>query len=293
VPETNGRWEFIKQAGRWARQSLAAAVRGVDVVIDPNTAPVPPGEPVPAAGAAPESIGTRIGRRALTAAQHRIGGASLAAAADGPAEEPEDGSAAAPPTLAVFPGAGAALVQAALGVRGQVLAAVEDLEQPALVLDLAWLPLEIGRHYFDQRSGGRLLAVGGYLRAALVTCAGARPSADLYCALGEDALARHLGPGAPALLLEYPERLLAALAAGKVQRALLGGEALARALALPGVALERELTAGFDLPWVPVWGLFSRGAEPLLGSLEQEHVALAPAAALPGMAALLETLPAL
>lgn len=295
------RIEFLARAGKLAWKGLVAAVAGVEIVVDPNEPP-PEASQTPAAaeGAAdspsaaaepvapgPEDVGTPIGRKALAAAQHRMESAVLAPRGREPAvADPLEG---APLTLALFPGAGPGLVKAALGLEGEELSLGGDMELHATRHDLAWLPLEIGMRFYEPMGGGRLLAVGGYRRASLVRFGEAAPGADVWCALGDDELFRHLpAQWRSRLLLEHEEALWRAIERQRARLALLGGEALERALSRPDATVEVELTAGASFPWVPVWGLFSPGRGPEVTAFEQEHLVMVPAAELPELQDLLE-----
>jgi len=197
-------------------------------------------------------------------------------------------------------------------MRGETLPAHGDLEGPATSRDLAWLPLLAGWPHYRTFPLGRLVAVGGYRRAALVRfggfdAGGARPgggnrSADgagtqpVWATLGNDALAAFLpAPDRAPLYLEEPVRLREAIASGLVQQALLGGADLAWAEGLPNcrdVCILSGADAGLD--WVPVWGLFSRGATVSWPETVPDaaphpdadpHIALAPLHTTPGLIA--------
>ncbi|MBP2019109.1 hypothetical protein J2Z79_002526 [Symbiobacterium terraclitae] len=319
------RLRALSEAGRTAAAGVRALLTGFDVVIDPNggdsgpeRAAARPPATGPAAAGLP-GVGSAIGRRALAAAAHRPGlaerlspGAALPTrmAQERPETDPalaERGAAAElparpPPSVACYPCEGTAALCRALGLTGEMLPAHGDLEGPATSRDLAWLPILAGWSHYRSLPGGRLLAVGGYRRAALVRFDhsdggdghDAHP-ADLHpqpvwAALGNDALAA-LAPvcGRFPLYLEEPERLRAAIAAGQVRQALLGGADLAWAEGLPAARVVRTLSgsdAGLD--WVPVWGLFSRGATVTWpeGDVEADpRVVLVPLETAPGLMA--------
>lgn len=273
------RLELLKQMGLSAWQGLKVAVTGVDVVIDPNK----PAEPEQTEGEGgeqgsppqppPEAIGTAIGRRAMAAAQHRSRAAVRAT--EGSAVGAAELLAGVPLTLAVYPGAGSALVEQTLGVAGVPLPLDGDPEVEATAHDLAWLPLAVGEQ-FCERGGGRLVAVGGYRRAALVRFEGAAARyLGTWCAAGDDALARH----APAdLLFETPEKLWRALEQGQAEQALLGGGLLGRALRLPGAVIVTELVPGEETGLIPVWGLFSTGRVPPLEMADDGEILIVPLA---------------
>lgn len=290
------RLDFLKQAGKTGLMGLKALITGVDIVVDPNdpnernetnensTPPPPrrdeaekaqaanPGEqptaPATAEGTAetstpagPSSIGSAIGRRALAHGAHRIGAATRAETGEAVSRETLEAS--IPLTLAVYPSAGAPLLRQALGLTGQELPPDGELEVEATSCDLAWLPLEVGRWYYERLAHGRLLAVGGYHRTALVRFGEAGRGTPIWCALGDDRLAGALPPEwRGSLYLEEPAKLIRAMESGRVGLALLGGELLKQALALPGTAVAFELPAAGGPDWVPAWGLFTAGRLP-------------------------------
>ena len=258
-----GRLEALKQVGLTAWQGLKVAVTGVDVVIDPGEpAPGEPGAAGAAGSASSEQIGTVIGRRALAASTHQMGAALRSS--EGVAVATEELLAGAPLTLSVYPGAGAALVAEALGVEAATLPVDGDLETESVSRDLAWLPLATGRQIYSRVAGSRLLAVGGYRRAALVRFEGARPRfPGVWCCLGDDALGRPDVQEEPARLLRFVNR-------GEVERALLGGSLLEQALQAPGAVVEAELGP------TPVWGLFSSGRHVAVPAVEDGAVLLVP-----------------
>lgn len=224
-------------------------------------------------------------------------------------------------TLAFYPTPELRQLAASLGLGAEPLAPDGDPAADATARELAWLPLLAGWSAYRTLPGSRLLAVAGYRRAALVAFdppgrpagpsqgkavdsgrsvpSGASqgkaaevdgPAAvrtPVWAPLGCDALGCALAPAERGpLLLEEPARLREAIRAGRVRRALLGGEDLAWALTLPGARAVRPL-AGPGLYWAPVWGLFSRGARLALPDPPPEpnpHLALAPAEAVPGLA---------
>ncbi|MDB4895651.1 MAG: hypothetical protein JWN15_1913 [Firmicutes bacterium] len=279
------RLELFRQAGLAAWQGLKAIATGIDVVVEPESGsesesgsgsgsePGSESESDSQAGPAQsqsEAIGTAIGRRAMAAAEHRVGAAEGGAA--GSAVTAVELLANIPLTLAVYPGPAVPLVERALTLTGAPLPVDGDLEIAATSRDLAWLPLDMGRVYYARFPGGRMLATGGYRRAALVRLeAGAGAWPGTWCALGEDALAAGM-PNPPDLVLERPEALWRAMAQGQVRQALLGGELLERALALPGAAVVLALVPGAGVAVLPLWGLFSSGRTPVFSGAADEHL---------------------
>lgn len=273
------RLDLLKQAGLMAWEGLKTAVKGVDVVIDPNEPPQVPATETEQEGAgkesprlpSPDQIGTVIGRRAMAAAEHRVGSAQMVQAGAG--VDQATWLSELPLTLALYPGPAAPLLAEALGLEATYLPSDGALEVEATAHDLAWLPLEMGRPFYRRLDGGRLLAEGGYRRAALVRFPAATPRyPGLWALLGDDALAAALAPDQQGkLLLESPQKLWGVLERGEAEAALLGGDLLERALHLPGAVVEAEAFAP-----LPIWGLFGAGRVPAIAPVESEHLQILP-----------------
>ncbi len=250
----------------------------------------PPGRRALTAAPTTHGVGSPLGRRALAAAAHAPGLARRLPPAPGPEGGSLPGTTAAggepgpPPTLAFYPAPELARLAEALGLGGEPLAPDGDFAADATARELAWLPLLAGWTAYQTLPGGRLLAVAGYRRAALVAFGAASGREPVWAPLGSDALAAALAPEERGrLYLEEPGRLRDAIAAGRVRRALLGGDDLAWALGQPGARAVRPLT-GPGLDWMPVWGLFSRGAQVALPApppAPGPHLVLVPAAMAP------------
>lgn len=277
------RLDFLRQAGKLAVQGLKATVTGVDLVIDPNKPEPPPADPVPGEAPAPpsEPIGSIIGRRALAAGSHRMNGAERTD--EGEALSAAELLAEVPYSLAVYPGAGAGLVREAVQVPGDLLPLTGDLEWESRGRDLVWLPLVMGCQTQLRPGVGRLTAVGGYRRSALVQFGAAAATADIWCALGDDLL-HWLVPDQyrGRLLLEEPQKLRTQVEQQQVRLALLGGDDLDWALTLPGASVALEVQAA-DLPFVPIWGLFANGRAPALSVVADDQQVLAPVEELPAL----------
>lgn len=260
------RRQVLRQAGLAAVAGLRAALAGPEIIVEE-------GPPEAARCTAP-------------------GGLSVQADAAGDGAPPRTGEPPAPPpTLAVYPAPELSRLAEALGLDGEPLAPDGDPAADASARELAWLPLLAGWAAYRTLPGSRLLAVAGYRRAALVTFGGAGGNEPVWAPLGSDALAAVLGPAGRGLLyLAAPGRLREAIAAGRVRRAVMGGADLAWALALPGAREVRPLT-GPGLDWMPVWGLFSRGARLPLPDPPPDvgpHLLIQPAAMAPGLTDWLE-----
>lgn len=280
------RLRALGQAALAAAAGLRAVLGGVDIVVEDGAQE---------AGAPPErgapGIGTPLGRRALAAAAHTPGLAvRLQPAPDpevSPLPEAKGANGQAPAlTLVLYPAPELERLAGALGLTGESLPPDGDFAAAAFARELAWLPLLTGWSAYRALPGGRLLLAAGYRTAALVAFGGAGGREPLWAPLGSDALAAALPPEERGpLYLEEPGRLRAAVAAGRARRALLGGADLAWALEQPGARALRMLTAP-GLDWMPVWGLFSRGARlPLPDPLPapDPHLVLAPLEAAPGL----------
>lgn len=281
------RLELLKRAGLMAWEGLKTVVKGVDVVIDPNEPPQQQAKPTGSEKESgesdsplpppPDGVGTVIGRRAMAAAEHRVGSAQTAQR--GLAVNTQELLSQVPLTLALYPGPASLLVAQALGLEPAELPAEGDLEVEAMAHDLAWLPLEMGHQFYGRMGESRLAAVGGYRRAALVRFTTATPRYEgTWAALGDDALAAILTPDQQGkLLLEAPEKLWGVMERGGASAALLGGELLERALALPGAVVEAEYAPSDEL--VPVWGLFTAGRAVALTPIETSHLQILPVVA--------------